>query len=479
MKFFKNGKMVALVLLMALCLVFAAACNRERDEDESGNGAPVANDDDVVSTAGLHAPRDLGGRTLRFHSWWDGSQTFVNAGEAPDPATAGNYYAERRVWENTQRVMQEFNISFDFGLTDFGYNIPTLTTAVMAGAPNSELHFVDGTGSLITALGDIIVPIDSINLPGSDLLGPRVYSQVRVETLGHLWTFGPNEPNPGAMTMGVNLDIINAIGAPNPVELYNAGQWNWANALDIMRNATADTTGDGTIDRWGLAGQPGDIIAYFIGGNDGILVTDDLNFGMDHPNTVEALEFMELIFREGLWEFCPVQGADPGDWGRNFWAAHDGNSALFSASYWTLNYGDLPFEFAIVPFPTGPSNTSGNTWMGGWQQGFSIPTANANWTPAEVLMIFEELVSWPGDEPELLAEDVHNMLRARYPTEADMMRQLNATNTMANEMGMVVPEYFWVLGDFVGYFLRQEMTVSQALEAHRGPRQELLDNFFR
>jgi len=499
MKKTKTGILIAIMVFMTMLLLVACGGNGNDNNDNNANVTPppANNDpapDPTPTPAGndeptpviepeqprgiIHEPKDMGGRTVRFSSWFEGSQNFVAFGNEPDPATASNYFIERLIWDNARRVEQEFNVNFSETIVDFGYVISTLTASVMAGEPNADFTFIDGGMTLTAALGNLILPLDEINLPNSDIFGPRIYGSPRIDQLGHVWTVGPNEPDPGGMGMGVNLDIINAIGAQNPVDLYNRGQWNWTNALEIMRMATRDTTGDGINDQWGLAGQPGDFVTYFIGGNDGILVTEDFQFGMDHPNTIEALEFVETIFREGLWEFDPVLGADPGDWGRNFWAAHDGNSALFTASYWTLNDGDLPFEFALVPFPTGPSNTSGNTFMGGWRQGFGIP-AGTDWDPADLLIIFEELIAWPGDEPGLLHEEVLDMLRGTFLTEEDAQRQLNMINSMAMEMGKVVPQYHWVLGDFVGYFVNQEMTVLQAIEAHRGPQQELLDNFFR
>ena len=480
-------KVGALIVCMS-ALAFTAACRNDSpsepvaERNESGAAAEHQAEElayeEIAASQGLHAPRDMGGRTIRFSSWFEGSQNFVAFGDEPDPATASNYFVERLIWDNARRVEREFNVNFSETIVDYGYNLSTLTTSVMAGEPSADWAFITGTMTLSAALGDIILPLDEINLPGSDIFGPGIYGQVRVNQLGHAWTVGPNEPDPGGMSMGVNLDIINAIGAQNPVDLLNQGQWNWENALDIMRRATRDTTGDGITDQWGIAGQPGDFLTYFIASNDGILVTEDLQFGMDHPNTIAAFEFAETIFREGLWEFDPVLGADPGDWGRNFWVAQEGNSALFTASYWTLNDGDLPFEFAVVPFPTGPANRSGNTYMGGWRQGFAIPSG-VNWDPADLLMIFEELTAWPGDAPYLLDEDVLNMLRSIFLTEEDAQRQLHMIDSMAMEMGKVVPQYHWVLGEFVSYFINQEMTVLQAIEAHRGPQQELLDNFFR
>jgi hypothetical protein len=278
--------------------------------------------------------------------------------------------------------------------------------------------------------------------------------------------------------MGVNLDIINAIGVPDPRDLHAQGRWDWDAMLNIMRTATGDTDGDGLTDRWGVAGQPGDFTTYLIGANDGRTVSDDFRYYFDHPNTVEALEFVEIIFREGLWEVDPALGLDTGDWSRNFWAFDQGNSALWFSRTWALHGGDLPFEFAVVPVPTGPSNTSGNTWMMGWPQSHTI-VAGSSWDPADVLMIMEELWAWPGEELDLLVDGALDWPRGILPTEQCVQNQVNAMSTVNVEVGINVPQYIWVTGSFVQAFVDQSMTVMQAIEYHRGPRQEMLDEFFR
>jgi len=286
-----------------------------------------------------------------------------------------------------------------------------------------------------------------------------------------------SRPDLFAFTMGVNLDLIRAIGAPNPVDLYNAGQWDWDAALNIIRLATADTTGDGLTDRFGLSGQPNDVIINFIGANDGILVDDDLNFAFDHPNTIEALEFMDIIFSEGL--FCHDHGNfNPGDWGRNFWSAHGGHVALFNAVVWGLNNGDLPFDFAIVPWPAGPSNTTGATGMGGWREGVGIPHA-ASWDPADILMVVEEFYAWSGGDMFIMHEDALNWPRSVFPTEEDVIRTIAVADNSVRDIGLIVDGYAHVFNTFAYNFFHRTGGVMEVIERYRGPQQEMLDLFFR
>jgi len=490
-------KKLLMVLLLVAAMVFVAACNRDSDNGANGgngaadppatgaNGADTAvvTDEPVedAQISGIHAPRDMGGAVITGAMWWVGG--IVNAMpedyyEEPDPATADNYFLSRLIWDNARRVEREFNVQF--GSHVFGGAmdvIPSLTTSVMAGDPLAEVVFMEPWMMLSAIQGELIVPVSQINLPGSDLLGQQIYTETRATLSGDIWAFWHGGAHTGGSALGVNMDIINAIGAPNPQDLHNNGQWTWDAMLDIMRTATRDTTGDGNIDQWGIAGQPGTILRNFIGSNDGMLATDDLYFAFDHPNTLEALEFMETILSEGLWYTDPLGSPAPYDWGRNFFAFDLGVTAFFEAAHWAINdRSPLTFEFAIVPIPTGPSNYTGSTWLAGWRQGYTIPFGS-DWAPADVLMIIEELMAWPGDEPELLDHGALNDARGTFLTEQCVTNMLLVSGQMRSDMGYNVPEYPWQLDRFIMDFLNQYRTPAQAVEAHRGPLQEMLDNF--
>jgi multiple sugar transport system substrate-binding protein len=498
MKAFAKKSMKVTALLLVFALLFMTACT-----GGNGNGgtqdtvspqpqqtpaapantpappvAPTETPTPATPTHGnIHPIRDMGGRTLRLASWWEG--TIVGTvGDEPDPATEDNYWIARMVWDNARRVEEQFNVRFTDTMVDYENVLPTLTTSVMAGDPFADVVMLSGWMQLSAILGDLIQPLEGSAPANSDIFGGNVYGRVITEALGHTWSFVDAQPDANGVTLGINLDIINAIGAPNPVDLYNQGRWTWDAFLDIMRLATADTTGDGIIDQFGVAGQPGDVALHLIGANDGMLVTDDFNYGFDHPNTIEALELVEIIFSEGLWEYDRVSGDPMGDWGRNFFSFQDGNAAFFPAVTWAMNDGNLPFEFAVVPFPLGPANTSGNTWLAGWNQGFTVPVGTS-WDIEDIIIIIEELFSWPGDEPELLVLGALGWPRAVFLTEEDVQRQVGVSLTQATDIGMNVAEYSWILGTFIEHFMNQVMTAAQAVETYRGPQQEMLDMAFR
>ena len=503
MKAFSRKASLIIVAVFALTLLLAACGNNDNDNDGGTTNqtttqtdvptppAPPADvdptdvdeyygveSDPPVRAAGIHEPRDLGGQVLRIGSWWEGTLAFAWDGEEPDPAEAQNYFIDRLIWDNSQRVLQEFNFTLEEVILEYEYMLETLTASVMAGDAFADIILLSGGMQLSAIRGDLIQPLDSLGLANSDILGPQVYSHVFLHAFGHPWAFWDNRPEANGMFMGVNLDLINAIGAQNPVDLFNNGQWTWDAALDIMRLATRDTTGDGLMDQFGVAGQPGDIAFNLMGANDAPMVSDDLQYAFDHPNSIRTLEFIDAIFREGLWQYDRAHAPDFNNWGVNFWAFHEGNAAMFPAATWAMNDGDLPFEFAALPFPLGPDNTSGNVRLTGWDQALVIPHAS-RWNGADVLMVYEEFSAWPGDEPELMIEDGLGWPRGIFLTEDDVQRVVYVGRHTNRDLGMVIPEYSWVLNQFIEYFANNEMTVLQAVETHRGPRQEMIDNFFR
>ncbi|MCL2016212.1 MAG: extracellular solute-binding protein [Defluviitaleaceae bacterium] len=489
----KKFKIIFTAAILATAMLFLAACG---DDDTPAATAPAGGGTTETATApatdaattddaaeepaapaspvghqGIHTPRDLGGRTIRVSGWFAELITGVFTDD-PDPATEDNYFLARLLWDNARRVEEQFNVNFVEFNIPYDDTVSVLTTSVMAGDPGADLQLLNGHMIMAAIMGDLIMPLDTLNLPGSDTFGAQIYSQPMTTTLGHTWSFADNSPASHGMGLGVNLNIINAIGAPNPVELYESGQWTWPAFLDIMRTATQDTTGNQVLDQFGIAGVPGDIAIHLVAANDGRMVDDDLNYGFDHPNTIEALEFVETIFVERLWQYD--EGTELGDWGHNFNIFREGRGAFWPAVDWQLAAEPLAFDWTIVPFPLGPANTSGNTWSAGWEQSWTIPVGVEN--PEDILMIVEELFAWPGEEPELLMEGQLGWYRTIFNTEEDVQRAITSINgTMGTDLGHNISEYSWIMGTFISAFWNGTAGVAEVVEANRGPQQEMLD----
>ena len=491
MKIFISGKRKFVLAVLAIGLLGLAACGGGNDTVETvvdNNQPPAppivvetpepATATDVEEYALIVRELDLEGRVITSASWWDVMRGRGTGSEPPDPATVANYLVERMQWDNLRRIEEEFNVSFDYIILPQGEVSPTLLASVMAGDSLADIWYLLGGQNFSAINGDLLHSASAFAPPTADMLNAQRVMRPRNNLFGEIWNFSDTSPMVHGMGMGVNLDIINAIGAPNPVDLFNAGEWTWDAMREIMIMATKDTTGDGSIDQFGISGQPHNIMINLIAANDGHLVNPDtLTYAFGDPNTLEALEFIFDIFNTyNVWYYDSTSGNPMGDWGRNTFSYRDGRSALFTTATWMLQYDNLPFEYAFVPYPLGPSSRNGFVRMYGFSSGYAIPVTTQN--PQDVLRIMEEVFSWAIDEPELITMAALDYARPAWLTDDDVWRVIHVGDHVSTDIGMVIYGYYWVLGTFAHYFWNGYMTVSQAVEAFRPQQQEMIDMVF-
>jgi len=482
MKNFISKAKIPVFATMAILLLVLTACSNNNEEATNNQDPAVANNvtDPTITddTTPVVSSLDLGGRVITSASWWDVWRGRGTDSEPPDPAVVVNYLAERMQWDNMRRIEQEFNVSFDYVILSQGELVPTLLASVMAGDSIGDVVYLLGGQAFASANGDLLHPVSVFAPSTSDMLTTQVFMRPRNLLNGEFWNFSDTSPMVHGMGMGVNLDIINAIGAPNPVDLFNAGEWTWDAMREIMVMATMDTTGDGVIDQFGISGQPNNIMINLIAANNGHLVCPvTLTYGLGDPNTLEALEFVHEIFNTlNVWYYDSTSGNPMGDWGRNTFSYRDGRSALFTAATWMLQDDNLPFEYAMVPYPVGPSSPYDYVRMYGFSSGYGMPVTTTN--PQDVFRIMEEVMFWPGDEPELLTLAILEYARPAWLTEEDVFRAMYVGENVKTDLGMVIYGYYWVLGSFAYYFWHGHLTVAQAVEAHRPVRQEMIDAVF-
>jgi len=353
----------------------------------------------------------------------------------PDPAHSANYRRDRLIWDNARHVEREFNIVVEEVIHRPNRFENFFATSMAAGSPFADIVHLPPHLILEAAVNQWLYPLCQINLPTSDLLGAQMHSRFTAEAFGQAWAFNANVPYTGAFTLGVNMDILRSASAHCPIELYNAGYWTWDAWLGMLRATTLDTAGHGEITQWGIAGEPYELLMHLVGANDGMLVTDDFRHGFYHTPALEALDFLRTLSIEGLWRLSreishfPDSGIEwmltgTGSWGRSI---SDGNVAFTTGASRYTRRRELPFELAIVPLPTGPSNTTGSTWTNAFSEGFTLPHGSV-WQPADLLAVMEAFLSWPGFELELLQETYVHWGNITLEGE-NAVRQLSAANT--------------------------------------------------
>jgi len=486
MKYSFAKKFTALAL--AGIMIFATACGNNAEatqetetitpqQTQGSNEGATTTDDDMFANA-----RDLGGRVIRILNWEE-TYDFLPGMPEPDPNTSDDYFSDRLRWEQINRVAEAFNVTFENVVVDFEEVLDLLTTSVMSGSPIADIVMLDNAMILPAILGNLIVPFDDFVPANHDLFTTQIHAWPTAELNYQTWTIRERRLLDDGHFLGVNMDIINAIGAPNPVELYERGEWTFDAFLEITQMATRDTTGDGTIDQFGISGVLTDIVLGLIAANGGRLVTDDLNYGFDDPATMRALETVfELVNVQGAWDFDPETG-EFWDWWRNAFAFMEGNAAFFAAQIYMLpEAADRTFTYAAVPFPIGPDNVDGTTFMSGFISGFGIPRGVEN--PEDVFEVWYLLNHWYGDDLELKDEVDLIYPLSRFMTEADGMRIMNnIVNNRRIDPGMTVMldgiGYHWMAGSIAETFYWGTETPASIVEARRPDQQAMLDAVFR
>jgi len=447
-----------LAVLLLLVVPFITACGRDTTTPPSidsyaplpvaGTHTPDYNHHQVQTSGHIHPLQDFNGQTITVAALSEGSiptTMLPSANDEPDPATSDNYPRDRRIWNNARQVERDFNFIIEERIERGTINLQSrLRTAVLAGEFFADIIAASTDITLNAALGEWIIPLCEIDLPNSDLLGAQLYTNVVAEGLGHAWAFNTSEPRATAFMLGVNLDIVNAAGMPNPVDLYNQGLWTWDAWLEIMR---ATTRGN----HYGIAGLREILARNLIAANDGMLMDDNFDLTLSHPATVEAIEFMETIMVEELWT-PPYELVISGDTVTMTTRNTHGITAFTTSAPSPFSWRDPEsYNFAVVPLPIGPSNTSGYTGMDLWSDGLVLPRGSA-WTPENLLAIMEEYFSWAGFDLEMIADTPLYWIDGKRIADANAIRQINAISTMRLDFIAYMPGFAHELERFLQMF---------------------------
>jgi len=482
MQTFTRKSVKILLLLVAVGLMFAlvTACGNNDEPTATPTPTPTAPPADAPPTPEPTPPPEPAEppRVIRVTSWYEHTLFGALWTEAPDPEESGDYELDRMRYDNMRAVEERYNVRFEVHPIDIEYTefVELFLAHQMAGNPLGEFVMLGGHSTVIASQTGQLTDLAQVADPGSDLLGDNLYIvptfvdgnsiwQVNIRTAGPVW---------GTLMMGVNMELVARLGLPDPVALYEAGQWNWENFLDIMRTAAAQGY-------FGIGGVQNDIAGGLLASNDGVSITEDFRYGFDQPNAMAAMELWGTIMEERLWMYDRY-GAEPipeDDW----WRAHtshfeNGNAVFFSMYPWSHGMGTgVAFDFRMIPFPMGPNNTSGNVWTAGLPQALVMPAGVED--PELVLRAMEAVMSWPGDELWLQLEGSKAGLREQLPTEGCVVRVVDVASTRTgSDAGWDVSGYRYVMGNFGTDVFNGIRTMAESIEYNRGPFQEMIDAVF-
>jgi multiple sugar transport system substrate-binding protein len=146
-----------------------------------------------------------------------------------------------------------------------------------------------------------------------------------------------------------NKDMFDAAGIPYPDDT-----WTWEKLVEVGKQLTKDTDGDGTIDQWGVYTETTDMenawssFVWQAGGD--ILTEDGTKSALDRPESAAGIQFLQdLIWKEKVVP-DPAIFAETGDAFEQKVAAMEING-----SWLVPTHEAAGINLGIAPLPAGPA----------------------------------------------------------------------------------------------------------------------------
>lgn len=442
---------------------------KSNEESEEVEGNPENKKEDIRDK---YKAFDLGGRTVKISSWW----TVVPDSnmKKPDPTVFSEDVAK---YENIKRIEDKYNCTIEFIEVPWYQMESRLEESVLEGSPYADIVYLPLNFSIPAISKGYLLPISEFVSPNSDILTDNIVVTLLGKIIDNEYAVKMVEVPTNGVFLGYNKSIIDRLGLETPIEIYkkNFRDWNWEKFLEYAKAATADTDGDGNIDRFGYGGFIHRTIANFVVANDGEIFSDfdSGKHGLENPKTIRALEFINKLYNEHKVVY--TAGGDIWNYDDNFASFKNGNVLFFPVLPWMIEEADaLSFEYGIVPFPTGPDNISGKTFAIS-HDAFYIPKGVEE--PKKVYQVLEELLWFFGDDPGLRDDSTKEWLRNLWLTEE------------AYELAMEVSMYRgklelyefvsgFPMGEIMGSIISGGMTVEEAVELYKEQAQDAVDRLY-
>jgi|LSQX01.1.fsa_nt_gb multiple sugar transport system substrate-binding protein len=446
-----------------------AKSNEEEDKNEDTENSNT-NEEDLKDK---YEAFDLGGRTIKISSWWPVVQD--SSMKKPDPAI---YPSENLAkYENIKKIEEKYNCKIQFIEVSWEQMEFQLEESVLEGLPYADIVYLPMNFSIPAIAKGYLLPISEFASPNSDILTDNI----AVTSLGKLIDdeYGVKiiEVPDNGVFMGYNKSIIDELGLETPIEIYknNSRNWNWEKFLEYAKAATSDVDGDGNIDRFGYGGFINRTIANFVIANDGELFSDfdSGKHGLDNPKTIRALEFINELYNKHKVVY--TARGDLWNYEDNYSSFKNGDILFFPVLSWMLEeIKGLPFEYGIVPFPTGPDNISGKTCAIS-QDAFYIPKGVEE--PKKVYQVLEELLWFFGDNTGLRDDNKKEWLKNLWVTEEAYQMSIEVSTYHGKfEFYEFVPGF--PMGEIMGNIISGGMKVEEAVELYKEQAQDAVDQLY-
>jgi hypothetical protein len=262
---------------------------------------------------------------------------------------------------NADRAFVENKFNFKFVFNPFvtsGWRVTTnFNEVAMAGGNWADVAWVQSRVAFpVEVVRNLVKPIDTLFDFANDPVYNNRFMRSTALWKGRIYGLAPSTIASVDLGVAYNKAIIDAMGLPDPIALYNEGNWTWDTFFNLCIQATRDFNNDGVIDQWGYGGDAWYTYEALVYSNGGAPVTYDKNsqtFSLtyEQPAAMKAL----LKLNDMVNNLKVVRP-------ENFMAAtstdYATGIALFNVPNLLMN-GLGGTTKAVMAFPVGPDNTKG------------------------------------------------------------------------------------------------------------------------
>lgn len=395
-------KRLALLLALAILnsVLFFGCAKKEKPVEQIKPEETVTDDSaSREEEKKEEAKIDFGGKVIRFSAWWN---------HAPKKTDS---------LDRIEELQNKYNCKMEFINIPYEQYLEKYITTVMAGDPMAEFVLVDyvwfyPTLSLNGYLTDV-TPYAQKGIIDFEK-GNFVKTATQICTLnGKIYGFHPGSWQYPSNILYWNKSLFEREGLPNLYELFFSNNWTWDKMLEIAKKATKDTTGDGKINQWGLAGL--DLADAIVMSNNArtVSVSDPFNpkFTLNTPEALQALQtWQDWILKEKIIQIPPEGAA----WDFAKSSFIEGNVAMANLPLWMIDdiKKNMKDEYGVVLFPKGPNAKDYICRLGSLNV-WTIPAATDKKFNLEHLLTFYS--EWTQPYPDSHPEDfVENYLESRF-----------------------------------------------------------------
>ncbi len=284
---------------------------------------------------------DLGGRKVRYAAWWDMT-----------PVEGESEQNDKWI-ERTRDEEKKYNFEWDYVNVPWEDYQRTWITTSMAGDAFADVAVVEFNWLYPNlAMNGFIADASKLFNFANDK-----WNQGRVKMCtfdGAVYGFDQGRDYPVGVLYW-NKSMFEREGIEPIYDLFFDGGWTWDVMLDIAKQLTKDTDGDGVTDQWGLSGTH--LTQHFIFSNGGCNVDisdpEEPKFGLTSENAIEGYQAVQdFINVHRVVELNP-EGAE---WDYSRTQFLNGKVGMFVGHWWMVDSirEDMTDEYGIVLFPKGP-----------------------------------------------------------------------------------------------------------------------------